>query len=109
ENPSSPKNRPRVFDRGADVEVLTLRIVSRDEVEAAVVFVVDAGWIHESAGTGWLERFGQLPNFEADQISRQGHQMIIFQEADHFGFAAFVGFQKIVLIFWDGLCPQRIR
>src|SRR5438477_8046370 len=31
------ENRARVFDRRADVEVLAVRVVSRDEVEAAVV------------------------------------------------------------------------
>ena len=39
-----PKDRPRVFDGGADVEVVALRVVRRDEVEAAVVGVKDAKW-----------------------------------------------------------------
>ena len=37
-----PEDRPRIFDRGANVEILRLRIVSRDEIEAAGVFIVDA-------------------------------------------------------------------
>ena len=37
------EDRPRVFDRRANVEILRLRIVSRNEIETARVFVVNAG------------------------------------------------------------------
>ena len=51
------ENRARVFDGGADVEVLALRIVSRNEIETSWVLVVNAGRIHEAARTRGLESF----------------------------------------------------
>ena len=103
------ENRARVFDGRADVEVFALRIVSGNEIETTRIFVVNAGRIHETAGAGGLERLRQLSNFKSTQICRQCDQMILFQKTDHLGFAAFVGFQKIVLIFGNHFRPFRIR
>src|ERR1700738_1500760 len=102
------ENRPRVFNGRADIEVFALRIVSGNEIETARVLVVNAGRIHEAAGAGWLERLGQLPDFKVTEIRREGDQLVLFEEADHFRLATFVGFQKIVLIFWDRSCSLRI-
>src|SRR5205085_3598157 len=62
------EDRARVFDRGTDIEIFRLGVVSRNEIKAGRIFVVNAGGIHETAGTGRLEGFGQLPNLEAAQI-----------------------------------------
>src|SRR5205807_1332639 len=74
------EDRARVFDRGADVEIFRLGAVSRDEVKARRILVVNAGRIHETAGTGWLESFGQLPDLEAAQIIGQRHELTPLQE-----------------------------
>src|SRR5205823_3153334 len=52
------ENRSRIFDRRADIKIAAVRVVGRDEVEAAVVFVVEARRIHEAARTGRLECVG---------------------------------------------------
>src|SRR5216684_6982101 len=82
------ENWPRIFDGGADIKILRLRIVCWNEIKAGRVFVVNAGRIHETAGTGWLERFGQLPNLKRAEIIRQRDQIVLLQEIDHFLFAA---------------------
>src|SRR6266545_3209405 len=99
----------RVFYRGANVKVFRLRIVGWDEIEAAVVLVVNAGRIHEAAGTGWLKRLRQLTDLKPAQVSRQRYEIIGLQEVDHFGLTAFVGFQKRFLIFWHIRTARRIR
>ncbi len=68
------QDRARVFDRRADVEVLAGRVVRRNEVKAAVVFIVNAGRIHETTGTGRLERFRQLSNLERANVRGNRHQ-----------------------------------
>ena len=83
---------PRVFNRCANVKVLRLRIVSRDEKKAGWIFVVNAGRIHETARAGRLKRLGQLPNLKWTKVIRQRHKIVLFQEADHFCLAAFVRF-----------------
>src|SRR5207253_96202 len=62
------QNWPRIFDRRANVKILRLRIVSRNEIETGRILVVNTGRIHETAGTGRLERFGQLPNLKSTEI-----------------------------------------
>jgi hypothetical protein len=62
------QNGPRIFDGGADIKVLARRIVGRNEIEAARIFVIDAGRIHKAAGTGRLEGFGQLANLKPTEI-----------------------------------------
>ena len=52
------EHRARIFDRRANVEVLTFGIVSRNEIETRRVLVVNARSIHEAAGTCRLEGFG---------------------------------------------------
>src|SRR5207248_6053899 len=81
------QDRSWVFDGRANVEILALRIVSRDEIKTRRVLVVNARRIHEAAGTRRLERFGQLANFKAAKIRRQRDQLVLFQETDHFGLA----------------------
>src|SRR2546421_251991 len=76
------QDRPRVFDGRANVEILALRIVSRDEIKARRVLVVNSGSVHEAAGTGGLERLRQLANFKAAEIRRQGDQLVRFQKTD---------------------------
>src|SRR5713226_2193713 len=72
------ENRARVFDRRANIKVTALGIVSGNEIEAAVVFIIDAGRVHEAAGAGGLERFWQLPNFKAAEIRRQRDELVLF-------------------------------
>src|ERR1700741_28922 len=82
------EDRAWVLNRRANVKVFRLRVVSRDEIKAAVIFIVNAGRIHKAAGAGRLERLGQLANFKSSQIGRQSDQAIGFEEVDHLGFAA---------------------
>ena len=89
-----PQDRSRIFDGGADVEVLRLRIVGRNEIEAGRVLVVNSGRIHEAAGTSRLERFRQLPDLKWAEIIRQGDELMLLQKINHLLFAAFIGFQK---------------
>src|SRR5438045_9740044 len=58
------KHRSRIFNRRANVKVLRLRIVGRNEIETGRIFVINTGRIHEAAGTRRLERFGELPDLE---------------------------------------------
>ena len=67
-NSFMPENRARIFDRGADVKVLRLRIVGRNEIETGRVLVVNTGRIHETAGAGRLERVRQLSNLKRAEI-----------------------------------------
>ena len=107
--PSCPRNRPRVFDRGADIKILRLRVVGRNEIKTGRIFVVKAGWIHEAAGAGRLECFGQLPNLEAAKVIGHRHELMFFQETDHLLLAAFVSLQERRLIWWNVLAPRRVR
>src|SRR4030095_8254768 len=93
-----PENRPRIFDRCPDVEVLRPRIVSRNEKEAGRVLIVNARRIHETARAGRLERFWQLPDFELAKIIRQSEELTILQELDHLRLATLVGFQERGLV-----------
>src|SRR5260370_22444664 len=102
------ENGARVFDGRANIKVTALGIVGGDEIKARIVFVVNAGRVHETAGTGGLERFGQLANFKAAEIARQRDEMILFQETNHLSFAALVGFQKVVLIFQYNFRARRV-
>src|SRR5437667_12363792 len=89
---------PRIFDRRANVKVLRLRIVSRNEIEAGRVFVVNTGRIHETARTRRLERFWQLPNLKRAEIIGQTDKIFLFQEIDHLLLAAYVRFQERRLV-----------
>src|SRR5216684_4418182 len=86
------ENRARVFDGRANIKVTALGIVGGNEIKARIVLVVNAGRVHETAGTGGLERFGQLANFKAAEIRRQRNEMILLQETNHLSFATFVCF-----------------
>src|ERR1043166_8784566 len=92
------EDRPWVFNRRADVKILRLRVVSRDEKEARWIFVVNAGRIHEATGAGRFERLRQLSNLKRAKVTWQRHKIMFLQEADHFCLAAFVRFQKRFLI-----------
>ena len=65
-----PEDRPRILNRSSDVEILTLRIVSGNEVEAAWIFVIDAGRVHETTRTGGLEGLGSLADIERTDVIR---------------------------------------
>src|SRR5258708_7278250 len=95
-----PEDRTWVLDGRANVEVVALRVVGRDEEETAIVGVVDARRVHESPRTGRLECLGELPDLERTEIRRQGHQILCLEKIDHLLLAAFVcgkkGLQEMV-------------
>src|SRR5437667_11118278 len=93
------QDRPRVLSGGAKVKVFRLRVVSGNEIETTVVFIVNAGRIHKAARTRRFECFRELPDFKSTEIRRQGYEMISFQEVNHLGLAAFISFQEGGLIF----------
>src|SRR5206468_10687109 len=64
------EDRPRVFNRRANIKILRLQIVSWDEKESGRIFVVNARRIHETAGTGRLERVWQLSNLKRAEVIR---------------------------------------
>ena len=72
------EERAGVLDCRANVKVAALRIVGRDEVEAAVVRIINAGWIHKPAGTGRLERFGKLANQKRSDVFGNRDQPLLF-------------------------------
>src|SRR4051794_11615227 len=88
------QDRPGIFNRRADVEILRLRIVGGNQIETGRVFIVKAGRIHETAWTRWLERLRQLSNLKLPEVFRQPNELPIFQELDHLRFAIFVSFQE---------------
>src|ERR1051325_7267494 len=92
------QNRPRIFNRRANVKVFRLRIVSWNEKETGGVFVVDSGRIHETAWARRFECFGQLPNLETPEIFRDRDEMMFLEEIDHLGFATLVRFQERLLV-----------
>ena len=92
------QDRPRIFDRRANVKILRLRIVSWDEKETHRVFVVNAGWIHETAGAGRLKRVRQLPNLKWPEIIGNRDQIVFLEKINHLGLPAFVSFQKRFLV-----------
>src|SRR6058998_91160 len=105
-----------IFNRRADIKILRLWIVSRNEKEPGRVFVVNAGRIHESSRAGRLERVRQLSNLKRAKIIRQRYKIVLLQEADHFCFATFVRFQERFLVrrdvlgaFWIGIGQFWIR
>ena len=72
------EDRPRIFNCRANIEVLRLRIVGRNEKETGGIFVVNARRIHETTGAGWLERFRQLSNLKRTEIIRQRDKSVVF-------------------------------
>src|SRR5437773_12141007 len=76
------EDRPRIFNRRADVKVLRLRIVSRDEKETGRVFIVNTGRIHETARAGRFERFRQLANLKRTEVIRQSHKTVLFRSEE---------------------------
>src|ERR1043165_4327036 len=103
------ENRSRILDRRADVKVLRLRVVGRNEKEPRRLFIVNAWWVHEAAGTGRLERFGQLPNLETPEIIWDRDEFVFLQECDHLLFATFVGGEKRRLVRRNIFASGRIR
>ena len=102
------EDRPRVLDRGANIKVLRLRIVRRDEIKTGRVLVVNAGRIHETAGTGWFECLRQLPDLKRAKIFGQRDQIVFFQEIDHLLLATLVGFQERGLVGRNVRATRRI-
>src|SRR5438477_11401029 len=78
-DPFVSEDRSWIFDGRADVEVAALRVVRRDEVEAAVVDVVETGRVHEAAGAGRLERFRKLANEERADVVGDGDQPLLLE------------------------------
>src|SRR5204862_8354114 len=97
-NTLMPKDWPRIFNRRANVKVFRLRIVSRNEEETGRIFIVNTGWIHETARTRWFKCFWQLSNLERAKIIGQRHEIVFLQKADHFMLADLIGFQERCLI-----------
>src|SRR5712691_8174446 len=92
------EDRPRVLNRGTNIKVFRLWIVSRDEIKTGWVLVVNAGRIHETAGTGRLECFRQLPDLKRTEIIGQRYEIVFLQKIDHFLLAALIGFQERRLV-----------
>src|SRR5262249_61637120 len=93
-NPFVSKDRSWIFDCRTNIKIFRFRIIGRNEKESRWVFIVNTRRIHEAAWAGWFESFWQLPNLKRAKIIRQGHKVVLLQEADHFCFAAFVCFQE---------------
>src|SRR6266536_5008369 len=100
---------PRIFDGGADVEVAALRVVGRDEKESAVVGIVDARRVHEAAGTRRLERLRKLANEKRSDVIGNRDQPLLFEELDHFLFAALIRLERSLLIGGYVFRALRIR
>ena len=107
-NTLMPKDWSRVFNRGADIKIFRLRIVSRNEEETARILIVNTGWIHETAGTRWFKCFWQLSNLERAKIIGQRHEIVFLQKADHFLLAALIGFQERCLIRRNVRAARRV-
>src|SRR5438552_18465545 len=73
------EDRSWIFDRGANIKIRRLWIVSRDEIETGRVLVVNARGSHEPARTGRLERSGQLPDSTRTEISGQANELLFVQ------------------------------
>src|SRR5713101_2086436 len=95
----------RVLNRRANIEVLAGGIVRGDEIETAVVLVVDSGGIHEAARAGGLEGLGKLADQERSEISRQGDDFLVLKKANGLRLAALVGGEKRLLVLRNGLTP----
>src|SRR5947207_736517 len=92
------EDRPRIFNRGANIKILRLRIVRWNEIKTGRVLVVNARRIHEATGAGWLERVRQLANLKRAEIIWQRYEVVLLQKVDHFRLAALVRLQKRCLI-----------
>src|SRR5437870_12171502 len=103
------EDRSGIFYRRANIEVFALRVVRRNEIETTIVFIIDAGWIHEAAGAGWLEGFGKLANLKPAQVGRHSDQPIGLQKIYHLGETAFVCFQKGLLVRGNVFAARWIR
>src|SRR6266436_2181619 len=90
-----------IFNCGANIKILRLRVVGRNEKESGWVLVIHTGRIHETARAGRLKGFWQLPNLKRAEIFRQGHKIVFPQETDHFCLATFVRLQERLLIGGD--------
>src|SRR5207245_5761129 len=84
------QNRPRIFDRRADVKILGVGVVSQNKKESHRVFVINAGGIHETARTRRLERVRQLSNLKWSEVIRDGDELMFLQEIDHLSLTIFV-------------------
>src|SRR5260370_31022172 len=80
----------RLFDRGSDVKVFRLRIVSGNEIETGRILVVNSGRIHKAARAGRFERFRQLPNLNCAEVIGDCNELMFLQEINNFRLSAFV-------------------
>src|SRR5207248_10046998 len=86
------KNRPRIFDRSAQVKILRLGIVGRNEEKPDRILVVHPRWSHEAARAGRFERFPQLTNLKLPEVIRQTDKLMRFPEIDHLELLASIRF-----------------
>src|SRR5262249_31221207 len=91
------KYGPRIFYGSPNVEVLAARVVGWDEIESAVVLVIQPGSIHEPARAGRFERVGKLANIKWPQVFRQRYQALVLEELDHLTLALLVRAEKLGL------------
>src|SRR5437588_5710969 len=103
------KDRPWIFDRGAQVKILRLRIVGGNEKETGRVLIINTRWIHETTRASRLECFRQLPNFKLSEVVRQSDKLMRLQKIDHLLLPAFVRLQKRLLIGRNILGAGRVR
>ena len=102
------QDRPRILDGRADVEVAALGVIRRDVVEAAGILVVDARWIHETAGARRLECFRKLADSKGPHVVRNRDQPIGPQELDDLLEARLVSGEELGLVFRYVLRPRRV-
>ena len=103
------KDRPWIFDRGAQVKILRLRIVGGNEKETGRVLIINTRRIHETTRASRLECFRQLPNFKLSEVVRQSDKLMRLQKIDHLLLPAFVRLQKRLLIGRNILGASRVR
>src|SRR5438045_8601158 len=92
------ENRSRIFDRGADIKIAAVRVVGRDEVEAAVVFVVEARRIHEAARTGRIECVGKLLDEKWAEVVGKCDEILVAEKFDHLLFARLIRGEERLMI-----------
>src|SRR5207302_2450099 len=92
------EDRPRILDRGPDIEIAAGRTVRRYEIEPLRIAIVEPRRIHETTRRRRLEGFGKLANREWPEIGRQRHQPPLLEKIDHLFLARLVRSEKGLLI-----------
>src|SRR5439155_2172838 len=70
---------PRIFNCCANIKILRVRIIRRNEKETGRILVVNARRIHEAPRTGRLKCLRQLPNLKWAKVIRQRYQIVLLQ------------------------------